>query len=108
MGNEGRCAMSLTPQEMQATRTSFQENITLLNQSFEEIAQALNTSTAYVQAVANLDAVHIEDPWILKNYLEEKLQYSGKEAVPFTALKGDFHQYWFLDSQRIEAGQLGR
>lgn len=98
--------MSLNPQEMQATRNSFQQNMALLNQSYEEIAQALQTNAAYVQSVADLDAAHIEDPWILKNYLEQQLHAIGKTSVPFTALKGDYHQYWFLDSRRIEAGTL--
>ena len=98
--------MSLTPQEMQRTKEEFKENVERTGLSLEQIAADLHTTPQTIKNILTLDVSHIEDPWILKNYLEETLKIKGKAAVPFTALTGDHHRYWFLNSRRIDKKKL--
>ncbi|EQC0747211.1 DUF2316 family protein, partial [Listeria monocytogenes] len=35
-----------------------------------------------------------------------KVAEVGKTPVPFTALSGDYHRYWFLDGEEIDSGIL--
>lgn len=98
--------MSLSKQEKADTIKAFKSNIELLGASKVEIAAALNTSPKMIDSIINLKVNAIEEPWILKNYLEEQLKNKGIEASPFTALKGDYHDYWFLDSQKIETENI--
>ncbi|EAE6452031.1 DUF2316 family protein, partial [Listeria monocytogenes] len=48
----------------------------------------------------------LNDGWILRNYLLRKVAEVGKTPVPFTALSGDYHGYWFLDGEEIDSGIL--
>lgn len=98
--------MSLTPQEMQRTKEEFKENVERTGLSLGQIAADLTTTPQTIENILTLDVNHIEDPWILKNYLEETLKKQGKAAVPFTALTGDHHGYWFLNSRRIDKKKL--
>lgn len=98
--------MSLSKQEQIDTIKAFKSNIELLGASKIEIAAALNTTPEVIEAISNLQVKSIEEPWILKNYLEEQLNNKGIDAIPFTALKGDYHDYWFLDSRKIETGSI--
>ncbi|MDA3965197.1 DUF2316 family protein [Enterococcus thailandicus] len=94
--------MSLTKQQQINTLNEFQENFALLGSSTQEIADELRTSPEKVEAILLLQPATIEEPWILKNYLIEKLIEQGKTPIPFSALIGDYHDYWFLDTRKIE------
>ncbi len=98
--------MSLTKQQQTATIAEFSENIRLLGQPLTTIATALQTTPETITAIAQLNARHIEDPWILRNYLLQQLQEAGLPHQPFTALTGDYRDYWFLDTARIAKGHL--
>ncbi len=98
--------MSLTKQQQTDTIAEFNENIRRLGQPLTTIAVALHTTPETIAAVAQLNARHIEDPWILRNYLLDQLHTANIPHQPFTALIGDYRDYWFLNSQRIARGHL--
>jgi len=99
--------MSLNPQQMDNARKEFRENFERTGLSFEQIAADLNTTPAIIEDTLNLTVSRIEDPWVLKNCLEDQLSTQGKRAVPFTALAGDYHRHWFLNSRRIDKKKIG-
>ncbi|MGO3601889.1 MAG: DUF2316 family protein [Enterococcus malodoratus] len=99
--------MSLNPQQISDTKREFQENFEQTGLSIEQIAADLNTIPAIIEDTLNLNVSRIEDPWVLKNYLEAELSAQGKPVVPFTALVGDYHRHWFLNSRRIDKKKLG-
>lgn len=99
--------MSLNPQQMQNTKKEFQENFERTGLTLEQIASDLNTTPEVIEDTLNLDVSRIEDPWVLKNYLEDELAAQGKSVVPFTALVGDYHRHWFLNSRRIDKKKIG-
>jgi len=98
--------MSLTREEQTKTKQEFQDNLNLSGLSLEEIAKDLASQPQVISDVLNLNTRYIENPWILKNYLERKIIEQGKTPIPFTALKGDFHNYWFLNSSIIEKEKI--
>ena len=98
--------MSLTYEQQQNTKKELKENLLLTGLTLEKVASDLETTTSYIEDLLNLKSKHIEDPWILKEYLEKTLKEQGKVSIPFTALKGDYHDYWFLNSRRIDKGKL--
>lgn len=99
--------MSLNPQEVQATKKEFQQNLALSGLSIEQIAADLKTTPIVIQQLLVLQARHIEDPWVLKNYLEAQIRAQGQQPIPFSALSGDYHRYWFLNTQRIDQQKIG-
>lgn len=99
--------MSLTPQQMQNTKREFRENFEHTGLTIEQIADDLNTAPEVIEDTLTLNVSRIEDPWVLKNYLEDHLKAHGKTIVPFTALVGDYHRHWFLNSRRIDKKKIG-
>ncbi|WDF81722.1 DUF2316 family protein [Lacticaseibacillus pabuli] len=99
--------MSLTLAQQQATRDEFATNMQRSGLSLETVANALGTTPDVIAANLQLNSRRIEDPWIIRNYLLDEMQQHGQTPVPFTALKGDFHQYWFLNAAIIERGIIG-
>ncbi|MBC2189335.1 DUF2316 family protein [Listeria booriae] len=100
--------MSLTQQQVTATIREFQQNLAISEWSVDQIAAELQTSSEKINRILHLEQQSIEDPWILKEFLEQQINKSGKTAVPFTALKGDYHQYWFLKAKKIDKMQLSK
>ncbi|MTV82323.1 DUF2316 family protein [Secundilactobacillus folii] len=98
--------MSLTIEQEDATRHELAENLTRSGLTINDLAQALKTTPAIISATMDLDARHIEDPWIIATYLQTYMQAHHQDAVPYTALKGDYHHYWFLNAKRIERGVI--
>lgn len=98
--------MSLTIKEQEATIAEFQEALARSKMSIQDLAKYFNTSPANIKGILNLHTNRIEEPWILKEFLNGKIISQGKNPVKFSALRGDYHQYWFLDSKIIEKGQL--
>ncbi|OFI49069.1 hypothetical protein BG261_04130 [Floricoccus tropicus] len=99
--------MSLTRSQTIETKKEFQDNLTLSGLTVERIAEDLNTTPEIIENTLNLDAIYIEDPWVLKEYLEEKIRENGDVPIEFKALRGDYHQYWFLNSSRIDKMKIG-
>lgn len=91
---------------MAATRYELQSNLKLTGFTKEQVAKDLNISLTKLDNLLNLNQESLNDPWILRNYLLEKVKASGQIPVPFTALKGDWHQYWFLNSTVIDNQQM--
>jgi hypothetical protein len=99
--------MSLNNYQVAATKQEFQKNLELSNLSISEIANDLHTTVTTIENTLALNVYRIEDPWIVKNYLEEKIIAQGKKPIPFTALTGDYHHHWFLNAKRIDQRKLG-
>jgi len=98
--------MSLTDEERAATIKEFHANLKISELTFSQIADALDTTAGVIEDVLNLKVKKTEDPWILRNYLMKEIIDSNKDPVPFTALAGDYHDYWFLDSKIIDTGKI--
>ncbi|MFD0896596.1 DUF2316 family protein [Loigolactobacillus binensis] len=98
--------MSLTRAQQQATITEFKQNLQLSGLTTTTIAHDLHTDPDTIVALTQLRTQAIENPWILRNYLLQQISAAGKQPVPFTALVGDYHDYWFLNAKKIERGVL--
>ncbi|ERL63806.1 DUF2316 family protein [Schleiferilactobacillus shenzhenensis] len=98
--------MSLTPSQKAATINEFRENIKLAGLTRQEICADLGISETKLERVLNLHQKSLEDGWILKNYLLAKVEEAGQKPVPFTALKGDPEDHWFLDVEKIHNGKM--
>lgn len=65
------------------------------------MAQTLATDEKTLDKVLQLDTFGLnhalEGPWILKEFLQARAKAEGKEPVSFTALKGSYRDYWFLN-----------
>ncbi|MBV7391453.1 MULTISPECIES: DUF2316 family protein [Enterococcus] len=98
--------MSLNQTEQQQTIDDLKRNFTLSGLTLEQVANDLMTTPARIENILNLKIESIEEPWILRNYLTEKLAEIGKKAE-FTVLVGDYHRLWFLNSQKIDHRLIG-
>ncbi|EAC5012502.1 DUF2316 family protein [Listeria monocytogenes] len=98
--------MTLSKEQIKATKSEFAENLALANLTIAEVAKELNTSEVKIERILNLKQRSLNDGWILRNYLLRKVAEVGKTPVPFTALSGDYHRYWFLDVEEIDSGIL--
>ncbi|MFW3497775.1 DUF2316 family protein [Aerococcus viridans] len=85
--------MSLTYSQQKATISEFQDALMRSNLTIQEIAGDFKTSQKRIEAILNLQPLGIEEPWILKEYLNEKITDQSNSPVQFTALRGDYHQY---------------
>ena len=99
--------MSLTSEQRAATIREFRENMRLLGLSAQEIGNHFGVDGTTVERIVNLQSGVLEYPWIVRGYLLEEAAARGVEPVPFTALRGDPHDYWFLDGRVIDAGRIG-
>lgn len=100
--------MSLNFIERINTIKELRQNLKLSHLTIEHAAIELNTSVQKVNQILELDHVSPEDPWILKEYLSNKLQIQGIIGYPYSKLVGDFHDYWFLDTKKIANQQLSK
>ncbi|KAA9298939.1 MULTISPECIES: DUF2316 family protein [Aerococcus] len=98
--------MSLTQSQREETKQALKAAFKKTGLSKQELADILETSESYLDQVFQLQGQRLEDAWILKNYLNTYLNEHGQEPVPFQALGGDYHDYWFLDADLIERGLL--
>ena len=100
--------MSLNSVQRYNTKMEFAQNIKLAGIEKVQIASDLGISMTKLDRILKLDQSSLNDPWILRNYLIKKIQKAGGEPAPFTALVGDWHDYWFLDSDIIDQGKITR
>ncbi|EAW7104104.1 TPA: DUF2316 family protein [Listeria monocytogenes] len=100
--------MTLSKEQIKATKSEFAENLALADLTIVEVAKELNTSQVKIERIFNLKQRSLNDGWILRNYLLRKVTEVGKTPVPFTALIGDYHEYWFLDGEEIDSGILSK
>ncbi len=100
--------MSLTDGQIQATMEELNLCLVESGLEVEQIAQDLNTNPKKINQILSLRKCSMEDPWILKEYLNEKIKELGGTPIQFSSLSGDYHQHWFLNSRKIEKKQLSK
>ncbi len=66
--------MSLNPLQIQHTKKELRKNFELTGLSKSEIANDLKISEVKLEKIFNLKQRRLEDPWILRNYLLEKVK----------------------------------
>ena len=98
--------MSLTSEQRAATIQEFHDNMALLGITAEQIGKDFGVSSSTIERIINLRSGVLEYPWIVRGYLLDKAAAAGVTPVPFSALRGDPHDYWFLDDRVIDANQL--
>jgi len=98
--------MSLNQMQRVNTINELQQDFENSGLTVTKVAEDLKTDEQYISELLQLNTKRIEDPWILKNFLEQYNSTHQKKTVKFTALKGDYHQYWFLDAATIERAAL--
>lgn len=98
--------MTLNPQQIKNTQNELEQNFELSGLTKDQVATDLHISLTKLDHLFTLTQSSLNDPWILRNYLIEKVEAQGKKPVPFTALVGDWHQYWFLNSNLIDARKM--
>ncbi|KAB8289402.1 hypothetical protein DSM100688_0482 [Bifidobacterium ramosum] len=98
--------MSLTSEQRAATIREFRENMALLGLTAERIGADFGVPGSTIERIIGLRSGVLEYPWIVRRYLLDKAAVAGVEPVPFSALRGDPHDYWFLDDRIIDANRL--
>lgn len=98
--------MSLNPQQVKNTINELHENFVRTGLTKAQVATDLHISLTKLDRLFTLTQSSLDDPWILRNYLIKKVKENGQEPVAFTALVGDWHQYWFLNSRAIDQREL--
>ena len=98
--------MSLSYEEIENTKKELKSNFDKSGLTVEEIADKIKTTPEYVEDLFNINPRRPEDTWILKNYLIEVLNEKSVEVTPFTALRGNCEDNWFLNSDYIKNGAI--
>ena len=98
--------MSLTRKQEEDTGRELRENLEKAEISIEQAANDLGTTPEYIEQLLRLEPRKIEDTWILKNYLIEKVKEAGKTPTKFTALGGNYKIIWFLNTKYIDGKRI--
>ena len=98
--------MSLLFKQRADTRKELQENLRRSGLGAGEVSMAIQTTEKYIHDLLALKPRKPDDLWILRNFLIHSVLEKGMEPMPFTALKGDWHDYWFLDGDYIDRGSI--
>ena len=98
--------MSLSAKQIEDTRRELRENLDKSGVKIHDVATDLGTTQEYIIQLLRLEPKRLEDTWILKNYLIDKVIKAGKTPTAFTALGGDYHVIWFLDSEYIDGRKI--
>ena len=98
--------MSLSAKQIDDTRRELRENLDKAGVKIHDVATDLGTTQEYIMQLLRLEPKRLEDTWILKNYLIDKVRKAGKTPTAFTALGGDYHIIWFLDSEYIDGKRI--
>ena len=98
--------MSLSAKQIEDTKRELKENFDKAGVNIKDVAADLGTTENYIEKLLNLEPIRLEDTWILKNHLIEKVTEAGKTPTAFTALGGDYHVIWFLDSGYIDGKKI--
>ena len=98
--------MSLSAKQIEDTRRELRENLDKPGVKIHDVATDLGTTQEYIIQLLRLEPKRLEDTWILKNYLIDKVIKAGKTPTAFTALGGDYHVIWFLDPDYIDGGRI--
>lgn len=72
--------MTLSKEQIKATKSEFAENLALADLTIVEVAKELNTSQVKIERIFNLKQRSLNDGWILRNYLLRKVTEVGKDT----------------------------
>ena len=95
--------MSLNSEQRAATIREFQENMSRLGLNG---GRDFGVSGSRVEQIITLKSGVLEYPWIIRAYLLSRAETQGVELTPFMALRGNPHDYWFLDGDFIDRGEI--
>ncbi len=98
--------MSLNRIERRNTKEEFTQNIKLCGLTNAQLATKLNVTENKLESVLELQSTHIEDPWIVVEFLKNYARVNDLKLIPFSKLAGDYNNYWFLDLAYISKGQI--
>ena len=98
--------MSLSSKQIEDTKRELRENLDKSGVSVAQTAADLGTTPEYIEQLLRLEPKKLEDTWILKNYLIEKVKEVGKTPTPFTALAGNYKIIWFLNARYIDGKKI--
>ncbi|MBW3079948.1 DUF2316 family protein [Bifidobacterium saguinibicoloris] len=98
--------MSLTTAQREATIREFHENLRRLNLTAGEVAEHFGVDASRIETIIDLESGVLEYPWIVRGYLLDEAAARCVTLTPFTALRGDPHDYWFLDGTMIDRGVI--
>lgn len=98
--------MSLNIIERRNTKKELAQNIKLCGLTNAELATKLSITENKLESVLKLQSNHIEDPWIVVEFLKTYAQEHDLKLMPFSKLAGDYNNYWFLDTGYISKGQI--
>ncbi len=98
--------MSLNAIERRNTRNEFTKNIKLIGETTESLATRLAISESCLIEIISLNGSKIEDPWIVRNYILDYANQNNIQLIPFSKLKGQASDYFFLDSGYIKSGRI--
>ena len=98
--------MSLNSEQRAATIREFQENMSRLGLTAERIGKDFGVSGSRVEQIITLKSGVLEYPWIIRAYLLSRAETQGVELTPFMVLRGNPHDYWFLDGDFIDQGEI--
>lgn len=59
--------MTLSKEQIKATKSEFAENLALADLTIVEVAKELNTSQVKIERIFNLKQRSLNDGWILRN-----------------------------------------
>lgn len=100
--------MSLNVFERKRTKDEFKRNIALIGLTTDEVATKLNITEKKLIDIIKLNDDCIENPWIIRNFIIDYAQQNNLQLMQFSKLKGDYHNYFFLDSNYIDMGIINR
>ncbi|MBD5136737.1 MAG: DUF2316 family protein [Lachnospiraceae bacterium] len=83
-----------------------QENLRRSDLREEDVAETIQTTEKYVHDLPALKPRKSDELWILRNFLIHAVLEKGMKPMPFTVMKGDWHDYWFLDGDYIDRGSI--
>ncbi len=98
--------MSLNIKERKETINEFKENLKLCNLTVQDIAEALQITDLKVEEIINLQGSRIEDPWIIRNFILDYSKSNNIDIKPFSKLKGNYEDYYFLNTEYIRKGKI--
>lgn len=85
----------LTIRETINTAEELQENYHRLNPDREEVLADLRISDAELERVLNMTNPNPANVWMVRDYLEDKLNEKGIPMYPFTRLADHSANRWF-------------
>ena len=95
--------MTLNQKQRDTAAKEFASALTKLQLTSEKVASDLQTPVNHLTEILQLkdQASTPENVWIVRNYFLEK-----EPALTFSVLTLDYHDLWFLDSEKIDRKEI--